>query len=47
MNAAEGLVSEAEAALRKARKYTDTAGGKLSAPLSGAKRKHQTAQLFL
>jgi hypothetical protein len=43
MNATEGLASEAEAALRKACKYTDAAGGKLSAPVSGTKRKHQTA----
>ena len=48
MNAAEGLASEAEVALRKASKYTDdAAGGKLSAPVSGAKRKHQqTASLY-
>ena len=39
MNAAEGLASEAEAALRKARKYTDAAGGKPSAPVSGTKRR--------
>ena len=31
MNAAEGLASEAEAALRKARKYTDAASSRLSA----------------
>ena len=39
MNAAEDLASEAEAALRKARKYTDAAGGKSSAPGAGAKRR--------
>ena len=40
MNAAEGLASEAEAALRKARKYTDdAASGKPSAPVSGTKRR--------
>ena len=43
MNAAEGLASEAEAALRKARNYTDAAGGILSAPVSGTKRRHQSA----
>ena len=43
MNAAEGLNSEVEAALRKARKYTDAASGKLSAPVAGTKRKHQSA----
>ena len=42
MNAAEGLASEAEAALRKARKYTDAAGGRLTAAVAGTKRKHQT-----
>ena len=36
MNAAEGLASEAEAALRKGRKYTDAASGKLSAAPSGS-----------
>ena len=46
MNAAEGLASEVEAALRKACKYTDAAGGKLSAPVSGAKRKHQSASSY-
>ncbi len=39
MNAAEDLASEAEAALRKARKYTDAAGGKTSASGAGAKRR--------
>ena len=39
MNAAEGLASEAEAVLQKARKYTDAAGGKSSAPVSGTKRR--------
>jgi hypothetical protein len=41
MNAAEDLASEAEAALRKARKYTDAAGGKTSASGAGAKRRQQ------
>ena len=41
MNAAEGLASEAEAALQKARKYTDAAGGKPSAPGAGTKRRQQ------
>ncbi len=40
MNAAESLASVAEAALRKARKYTDAAGGKLS------KRKNQSASTY-
>jgi len=39
MNAAEGLAFEAEAVLRKARKYTDAVGGKSSAPVSGTKRR--------
>ena len=43
MNAAEDLASEAEAALRKARKYTDAAGGKTSAPGAGAKRRQQAS----
>ena len=44
MNAAEGgLASEAEAALRKARKYTDAASGKISAPGAGAKRRQQAS----
>ena len=44
MNAAEGLASEAEeAALRKARKYTDAAGGKISAPVTGTKLRNQSA----
>ena len=43
MNAAEDLASEAEAALRKARKYTDAAGGKSSAPAAGAKRRQQAS----
>ena len=43
MNAVESLAFETEAALRKARKYTDAAGGKLPAAVSGTKRKHQTA----
>ena len=43
MNAAEGLASEAEAVLRKARKYTDAVGGKLSAPVTGSKRRNQPA----
>ena len=43
MNAAEGLASEAETALRKARKYTDAACGKFSASGSGAKRRQQAS----
>jgi hypothetical protein len=43
MNAAEDLASEAEAALRKARKHTDAAGGKTSAPGAGAKRRQQAS----
>ena len=43
MNAAEDLASEAEAALQKARKYTEAAGGKTSAPGAGAKRRQQTS----
>jgi hypothetical protein len=43
MNAAEVLAFEAEAALRKARKYTDAAGGKTSAPGAGAKRRQQAS----
>ena len=43
MNAAEDLASEAEAALRKSREYTDAAGGKTSAPGAGAKRRHQAS----
>ena len=43
MIAAEELASEAEAALRKARKYTDAAGGKTSAPGAGAKRRQQAS----
>ena len=39
MNAAEELGAEAEAALRKACKYTDAAGGKTSAPGASAKRR--------
>ena len=39
MNAAEGVASEAEAALRKARKHTDAAGSTPSAPVSGTKRR--------
>jgi len=42
MNAAERLTSEAEATLRKARKYTDATGGRLTAVVAGTKRKHQT-----
>ena len=36
MNAAEDLAAEAEAALRKARRYTDAAGDKFSVSGSGA-----------
>ena len=43
MNAAEGLATEAEATLRKARKYTDAAGGKPWAPVSGTKRRQQAS----
>ena len=34
MNAAEGFASEAEAALRKARKYADAAGGRFTAAVA-------------
>ena len=43
MNAAEDLASEAEAAPRKARKYTDAAGGKPSASRAGTKRRQQAS----
>ena len=43
MNAAEELASEAEAALRKTRKYTDAAGGKTSEPGAGEKRRQQAS----
>jgi hypothetical protein len=43
MNAAEGVASEAEAALRKARKHTDAAGSTPSAPVSGIKRRQPTS----
>ena len=43
INAAKCLASEAEAALRKARKYTDAAGGKTSAPGADAKRRQQAS----
>ena len=46
MNTAESLASVAEAALRKPRKYTDAAGGKLSAPVTGTKRKNQSASTY-
>ena len=39
MNAAEDLTAEVEAALQKARKYTDAAGGKTSVSGAGAKRR--------
>ena len=42
MNAAEGLASEAEAALRMAHKCTDAAGGRHIATVAGTKQKHQT-----
>ena len=43
MNAAEGLASEAEGALRKARKCTDAAGGRhIATVVAGTKQKHQT-----
>ena len=41
--AAEDLALEAEAALRKARKYTDAAGGKTSASGAGGKRRQQAS----
>ena len=43
MNAAEDLASEAEAALRKARKYTDAAGDKPLPPGAGKKRRQQAS----
>ncbi len=43
MNAAEELAAEAEAALRKARRYTDAAGGKPSAPGANARKRHQAS----
>ena len=45
MNAAEDLAAEAEAeaALRKARKYTDAASGKTSASGAGAKKRQQAS----
>jgi hypothetical protein len=43
MNAAEDLASEAGAAPRKARKYTDAAGGKPSASRAGTKRRQQAS----
>ncbi len=43
MNAAEDLAAEAEAALRKARRYTDAAGGKPSVSGSGARKRHQAS----
>jgi hypothetical protein len=39
INAAKDLAAEADAALRKARKYTDAVGGKTSASGAGAKRR--------
>jgi hypothetical protein len=43
MNAAEDLAAEAEAALRKARRRTDAAGGKFSVSGSGARKRHQAS----
>ncbi len=43
MNAAEDLAAEAEAALRKARRYTDAAGGKPSASRANARKRHQAS----
>jgi hypothetical protein len=44
MNAAEDLAAEAEAALRKARSYTDAAGGnKPSASGANARKRHQAS----
>jgi hypothetical protein len=46
MNAAEDLASKTEAALWKARKYTEATGGKLSTPGAGSKRNHQSASSY-
>jgi hypothetical protein len=43
MNAAEDLAAEAEAALRKARRYTDAAGGKPSASGASAQKRQQAS----
>jgi hypothetical protein len=43
MNAAEELAAEAEAALRKARRYTDAAGGKPSLAGATARKRHQAS----
>jgi hypothetical protein len=43
MNAAEELAAEAEAALRKARRYTDAAGGKPSVSGATARKRHQAS----
>ena len=43
MNAAEDLAAEAEAALRKARRHTDAAGGKPSASGASARKRHQAS----
>ena len=43
MNAAEDLAAEAEAALRKARRYTDAAGGKPSVSGAGARKRQQAS----
>ncbi len=43
MNAAEELAAEAEAALRKARRYTDAAGGKPSSSGAHARKRHQAS----
>jgi hypothetical protein len=40
------LAAEAEAALRKVRKYTDAAGGKTSASGAGAKKRQQQASSY-
>ena len=42
MNAAKGLASEAEVALRNARKNTDAADRHMATVAGGTKRKHQT-----
>jgi len=47
MNAAEGVASEAEAALRKARKHTDAAGSTPSAPVSGTNRRQPVAEVLI
>ena len=43
MNAAEDLAAEAEAVLRKARRYTDAAGGKSSTSGAAARKRQQAS----